>query len=252
MTGELAGRIAIVTGGAAGIGLATARLLADRGADVCVFDRHAADLPDPLHGHQCDITDDGSVRAAVAAVAAERGGVDIVINNAGIGAVGTVADNTDAEWLTVLDVNVIGTARVVRATLPLLKQSLHASVVNVGSIVATLGLPNRAIYSASKGAVVALTRAMAVDHLADGVRFNCVSPATVDTAWVQRLLAEAPDPESTRAALLARQPHGRLVTSEEVAAAIVYLVGPSAASITGTDLMVDAGMSTLRPIAAPQ
>jgi NAD(P)-dependent dehydrogenase (short-subunit alcohol dehydrogenase family) len=243
MIGELAGRTAVVTGGASGIGRATAALLASRGAAVCVLDR-APD--DRQHGHACDITDDGAVRTAIAAVVAERGGLDILVNNAGIAAVGTVADNADDEWQRVFDVNVLGVVRVTRAALPHLRRSPHAAVVNIGSIAGTLGLPERALYSATKGAVVALTRAMAADHIGDGIRVNSVSPATVDTPWVERLLAAATDPDAARAALTARQPHGRLVTADEVAGAVAYLVGPAAASVNGTDLLVDAGMSGLR------
>ena len=116
------------------------------------------------------------------------------MNNAGIGAIGTVEDNDDAEWRRVLDVNVVGMARVTASALPHLRRSSSASVVNVCSIAALNGLPQRALYSASKGAVLSLTFAMAADHVADGVRVNCVCPGTVDTAWVGRLLQAADDP----------------------------------------------------------
>ncbi|MEE1821474.1 SDR family oxidoreductase, partial [Streptomyces sp. BE20] len=167
-------------------------------------------------------------------------------NNAGIGAIGTVEDNPDDQWHTVLDVNVLGLVRVTRAALPHLRASAHASVVNVCSIAATAGLPQRALYSASKGAVLSLTLAMAADHVREGIRVNCVNPGTVDTPWIGRLLESAGNPAAERAALCARQPHGRLVTSEEVAAAVVYLAGPAAGSVTGTALAVDGGMAGLR------
>jgi NAD(P)-dependent dehydrogenase (short-subunit alcohol dehydrogenase family) len=158
-----------------------------------------------------------------------------------------VADNDDAEWQRVLDVNVVGMVRASRAALPWLKSSERAAIVNTGSIAASAGLPDRALYSASKGAVQALTLAMAADHLGDGIRVNCVNPGTADTPWVQRLLDQADDPDGERAALEARQPLGRLVTAGEVAAAICYLAGPEAASTTGTVLAVDGGMQGLRP-----
>jgi len=147
--------------------------------------------------------------------AAERmGGIDILVNNAGIGAIGTVADNPDGQWHQVFDVNVVGIVRVTRAALPYLRRSAHASIVNTCSIVATAGLPQRALYSATKGAVLSLTLAMAADHIGDGIRVNCVNPGTVDTPWIDRLLAQADDPASERAALAGRQPMGRLVSAD--------------------------------------
>ena len=186
---EFVGRAALVTGGASGIGLATARLLAARGARVAVLDR-------------------------------------------------------------VLDVNVLGIVRTTRAALPLLREAARergqAAVVNTCSVAAIAGLPQRALYSASKGAVYALTLAMAADHVAEGIRVNCVIPGTADTPWVSRLLEAVPDPAAERAALNARQPMGRLVTADEVAAAIAYLASPLASATTGTALAVDGGMQGLR------
>ncbi|WP_399881029.1 SDR family NAD(P)-dependent oxidoreductase [Streptomyces sp. BBFR51] len=245
-TSDLSGLKALVTGGASGIGAATAGLLADRGADVAVLDLDPSPVDKPLRAYCGDVSDDASVRSAVAAAAHELGGLDILVNNAGIGAIGTVEDNEDAEWHRVLDVNVLGMVRTTRAALPHLRASAHAAVVNTCSIAATAGLPQRALYSASKGAVLSLTLAMAADHLRDGIRVNCVNPGTADTPWIGRLLDRAPDPAAERAALDARQPMGRLVTAGEVAAAIVYLASPAAASVTGTALAVDGGMQGLR------
>ncbi|MCB8901271.1 MULTISPECIES: SDR family NAD(P)-dependent oxidoreductase [unclassified Streptomyces] len=248
---ELTGLKALVTGGASGIGLATARALAARGAAVAVLDLDPEGIREPLLGLKADVSDDASVRAAVEETAMRLGGIDILVNNAGIGATGTVEDNPDEQWHRVLDVNVLGMVRTTRAALPHLRRAATArpgtaSVVNTCSIAATAGLPQRALYSASKGAVLSLTLAMAADHVRDGIRVNCVNPGTADTPWVARLLDAADDPEAERAALDARQPMGRLVTADEVAAAIVYLAGPAAASVTGTALAVDGGMQGLR------
>ncbi|WP_147945558.1 SDR family NAD(P)-dependent oxidoreductase [Microbispora sp. CSR-4] len=239
MSGEFDGLVAVVTGGASGIGRAVAEELSARGARVAVLDVKGTEFV-------CDVTDDGAVRGAVAAVAGRVGRIDVLVNNAGIGAQGSVAGNDDAEWLRVLDVNVVGVARVTRAALPYLRESPYAAVVNTCSIAATAGLPQRALYSASKGAVLALTRAMAADHLGEGIRVNCVTPGTVDTPWVGRLVDAAPDPQAERVALAARQPHGRLVAPEEVAHAVAYLASPRAGSTTGIELPVDGGMSGLR------
>ncbi|WP_028798773.1 SDR family NAD(P)-dependent oxidoreductase [Streptomyces sp. 142MFCol3.1] len=237
---------ALVTGGASGIGRATAELLAARGARVAVLDLDPSSVEGPLLGHRADVTDDASVRAAVAAAAEALGGLDVLVNNAGIGAQGTVEDNDDAEWHRVLDVNVLGIVRTTRAALPLLRRSAHPAVVNTCSIAATAGLPRRALYSATKGAVLSLTLAMAADHVREGIRVNCVNPGTVDTPWVGRLLGAATDPAAERAALEARQPTGRLVTAAEVAGAIAYLASPLSGATTGTALAVDGGMQGLR------
>ncbi|PNV31476.1 short-chain dehydrogenase [Streptomyces sp. DH-12] len=252
MTTALASLTAVVTGGASGIGLATARLLAEHGADVAVLDRDPSGVPAPLRGFTADVTDDRAVRAAVEGAAEALGGIDILVNNAGVGAVGTVEDNADEEWHRVLDVNVLGIVRTTRAALPYLRRSSSASVVNTCSIAATAGLPQRALYSASKGAVLSLTLAMAADHVRAGIRVNCVNPGTVDTPWIGRLLGAAADPAAERAALDARQPTGRLVTAQEVAAAIVHLASPAAGSTTGTALAVDGGMAGLRLRPEPQ
>lgn len=243
---EFEGIRVIVTGGASGIGAATTSHLLRRGAKVAVLDLNPDGVPASALAIQCDVADDASVRAAVERVARELGGIDVVVNNAGIGAQGTVAENDDAEWHHVYDVNVVGAVRVCRAALPYLRQSPAAAIVNTSSIAATAGLPARALYAATKGAVRALTMSMAADHIREGIRVNCVNPGTADTPWVSRLLGQAADPAAERAALEARQPHGRLVTAEEIAAAIAYLASPLAGSTTGTELAVDGGMQALR------
>ncbi|MFF1380957.1 SDR family NAD(P)-dependent oxidoreductase [Streptomyces sp. NPDC058308] len=243
---DFQGLAALVTGGASGIGRATAELLAARGARVAVLDLDPSGVEEPLHPYTADVTDDASVRAAVAAAAADLGGLDVLVNNAGIGAQGTVEDNDDAQWHTVLDVNVLGVVRTTRAALPHLRTSSSAAIVNTCSIAATAGLPQRALYAASKGAVLSLTLAMAADHVREGIRVNCVNPGTADTPWIGRLLDAAPDPAAERAALEARQPTGRLVTAHEVAGAIAYLASPLSGATTGTALAVDGGMQGLR------
>lgn len=245
MSAPFAGLVAVVTGGASGIGAAIARRLREDGASVAVFDLRP-ETADADLAVAVDVTDDGSVRDGVAEVVARFGRLDIVVNNAGIGAQGDIAANDDAEWARVLDLNVVGIARISRAALPHLRESPAAAIVNTSSIAATAGLPQRALYSASKGAVLALTRAMAADHLAEGIRVNAVSPGTADTPWIGRLLDSAEDPVAERAALEARQPHGRLVSADEVADAVAYLASPRAGSTTGISLAVDGGMQELR------
>ena len=243
---EFDGLKAVVTGGASGIGAAVAAMLTERGGMVAVLDVVAAQASAGILSLKCDVSDDASVRKAVADAADALGGLDIVINNAGIGAQGTVETNGDEEWHRVFDLNVLGMARVSRAALPYLRESSHGSIVNMCSVAAMAGLPDRVLYSTTKGAVLAMTLAMAADHLPDGIRVNCVSPGTADTPWIGRLLSKAEDPTAERAALNARQPAGRLVTPEEVAAAVAYLAGPLAGSSTGINLPVDGGLLGLR------
>jgi NAD(P)-dependent dehydrogenase (short-subunit alcohol dehydrogenase family) len=242
---DFAGLIAVVTGGASGIGAAVAEELDSRGATVAIVDR-AIDGEPTFHAEVADITSDAEVRAAIGRIGARFGAIDILVNNAGIGAAGDIAANDDDEWRRVFDVNVLGIARVTRAALPWLERSDAAAVVNTASVAATNGLPNRALYSATKGAVLSLTYAMAADHLAAGIRVNAVAPGTADTPWVQRLLAAADDPEATAENLRRRQPMGRLVSAGEVAFAVANLASPRAASTTGTVATVDGGLTTLR------
>jgi 2-keto-3-deoxy-L-fuconate dehydrogenase len=246
MTRDFEGLRFLVTGGASGIGHAVACAALEGGAAVTVLDLDPSNAPTGAIRHRADIADDASVADAVAHAAEAMGGIDIVVNNAGIGAQGTVETNSLDEWRHVFEVNVFGMVRVMRVALPYLRRSDHAAVVNTCSIAATAGLPDRAVYSASKGAVLSLTLAMAADHLHEGIRVNCVNPGTADTPWVARLLDRADDPAAERAALEARQPSGRLVTADEVAAAVLYLASPAAGATTGTSLAVDGGMAGLR------
>ncbi|HEX4443333.1 MAG TPA: SDR family oxidoreductase [Galbitalea sp.] len=237
---------AIVTGGASGIGAATTALLLERGCRVAVLDLAPAAAPADSIAIGCDIGDTDSVVLAVADAINQLGGLDILVNNAGIGAQGDVMANPEDEWQRVFNVNVFGIMRVTRAALPALRNSRHAAIVNTSSIAATAGLPQRALYSASKGAVHALTLAMAADHLPEGIRVNAVAPGTADTPWVGRLLESAENSHGERAALEARQPHGRLVSAAEVANAIAYLASPRGGSSVGVTLHVDGGMDSLR------
>ncbi len=243
---DLTGHRILVTGGGSGIGLAVARTAVQRGASVAVLDLEPTGLPSTVDGVRGDVGDDASTQEAVRRAVAGLGGLDVLVNNAGIGAVGTVEEGPIEDWRRVFEVNVLGIVRTSRAALPHLRRSPQPAIVNTCSIAATAGLPRRALYSASKGAVLALTLAMAADHVAEGIRVCCVNPGTVDTPWVGRLLERAEDPAAERRALERRQPTGRLVSADEVAAAILYLASPAAGSTTGVALPVDGGMAGLR------
>lgn len=237
---ELAGLRALVTGGASGLGQVMARHLVMRGATVACLDLDISGLPDSCLGFQGDVSSD-TVATVVAEVAEGLGGLDIVVNNAGILSRGTIEDNDIAEWQRVFDVNVFGIVRVTRAALPWLRESRSAAVVNICSLGAVRGLPASAAYCASKGAVYALTLSMAADHVADGIRVNCVVPGPLDTPKARRVLDSLPNRDAALAALAARQPMGHLISPDEVAAAVCYLASPLASASTGTSINIDGG-----------
>jgi 2-keto-3-deoxy-L-fuconate dehydrogenase len=226
---ELTGLTAVVTGAGSGIGLATAQNFAAAGARVFGLDLDVGAMQGTAEWIPCDVGLTESVVSAFATLSEQVSSLDILVNNAGIGSVGSVEDGSDDEWHHVLNINVVGIARV-----------------NTCSIAAAVGLPQRAIYSASKGAVQTLTLAMAADLIHEGIRVNCVNPGTADTPWVGRLLDLASDPTAERTALEHRQPSGRLVTASEVASSIRFLASPEQRATTGTVLAVDGGMSGLR------
>ena len=246
MNKEFEGLTAIITGAGSGIGLEVAKGLTAKGAKVFGFDINQGEMGSYATYIKCDIGDALSVTEAFNEFAKSSKSLDVLINNAGIGSLTTVEKETDEVWHKVLNINVVGTARVSRLAIPLLRQSKHAAIVNTASVAAIDGIPNRAAYSASKGAVLALTLAMATDHLPDGIRVNAVNPGTTDTPWVKRLLDQADDAKVAKIALEARQPMGRLVSPSEIANAIIFLASPMQASITGTSLNVDGGLHSLR------
>jgi len=243
---EFKGLTAVVTGAGSGIGLEVAKSLHAQGAKVFGLDLNEGEMASVATFMKCDVGSSESVKAAFATISSSTSVLDILVNNAGVGAAGTVEQATDEEWSRLMNINVAGISRVSAAALPLLRKSKSASIVNTCSIAATVGLPNRAVYSASKGAVLSLTYAMAADHVKENIRVNCVNPGTADTPWVQRLLANATDPAAERSYLEQRQPMGRLVSPQEVASAICYLASPKQSSTTGIALAVDGGMNTLR------
>ena len=246
MSSQFKGLVAVVTGAGSGIGLAVAQHFHENGAKVYGLDLQEGSMSPYAQFITCDIGNPESVSSAFAELAKHTQVVDILANNAGVGATGTVEDASEEDWHKVLNINVVGTSRVSAAAMPLLRKSKSPAIVNTCSIASTAGIPKRAVYSASKGAIMSLTLAMAADHVKEGIRVNCVNPGTADTPWVARLLSQAQDPAKERAALEARQPMGRLVNAQEVASAIAYLASPRQASTTGTILAVDGGMQGLR------
>jgi NAD(P)-dependent dehydrogenase (short-subunit alcohol dehydrogenase family) len=231
----MSGRVVVVTGSAGGIGSAIVQRFEQLG-DTAV----GLDLADGF-----DIADPQQCQQAAARIVQQHGRIDVLCNNAGISAVGDVVQSTPDDWQRVFAVNVFGIANLSRAVIPHMREAGGGAIVNTCSIVAHVGLVQRAVYGASKGAVLAMTKAMAADEVQHGIRVNCVSPGTVESPWVQRLIASNPQPEAAYDALRRRQPMGDLVSCEAVADAVVYLAAPTTFT-TGVDLLVDGGISGVR------
>lgn len=243
---EFSGIKVVVTGGSAGIGAAIINALQERGARVVNLDRDTEQAPAGVLCVRGDLTDDAQVREGIARAAELLGGIDVLVNNAGIGARGRVEDNTDEQWTKVLDVNVMGIVRASRAAMPYLRESSHAAIVNTCSIAGWAGILDRAVYQASKGAVQALTLSMAADYVSEGIRVNAVNPGTVDTEMARGHINAAEDSVAGLKLMEERQATGRMVSPQEVAHAVCYLASPLATSTTGAFLAVDGGMHGLR------
>jgi NAD(P)-dependent dehydrogenase (short-subunit alcohol dehydrogenase family) len=235
-----------VTGGASGIGAATARALDADGHSVIVADRdlRAAEVVARQLTHQAialkvDVSEERDTKQ-LAQAASEHGDLAVLVNAAGIGSTHNALDTPPELWDQVMAVNARGTFLCCKHVLPPMLTRGSGSIVNVASVAGLVGVPRRAAYCASKGAVIALTRALAIDHVADGVRVNAVAPGTIDSPWVRRLVEEAGE---SLASLTARQPLGRLGRPEEVAEAIVYLATDRSSFATGTVLVLDGGLT---------
>lgn len=251
--GKLAGKIAVITGAGSGIGRAIALLFAQEGATIVAADLNGDTAEETIalvrdvSGRDglaltTDVSDPASVKQMVDQAIARFDRIDVLCNNAGIGSTKDVIDTEPDEWDQVFAVNVRGVYLGCKYTLPHMLAQGGGVIVNTASVAGLVGLPKRAAYCASKGAVVTLTKQIAVEYVEQGIRCNCVCPGTVDSPWVGRLLAEAPDPLAERRALEARQPMGRLGTPEEVAKAALYLASDDAEFITGTALVIDGGL----------
>lgn len=238
----------IVSGGASGIGLAVARMAVARGARVALLDRDTAALADAVRrlgeaalALECDVSDASAVRTAVDRAAQWLGGVDALVNSAGIDALTSLETTSDEEWARVLAVNLTGPMLVCRAALPHLRAAGGGSIVNIASGAGLRPLPNRTAYCASKAAVIMFGKSLAIETAADGIRVNAVCPGAIDTPLFRTSYENADDPERALAEIRERYALGRVAAPEEVAEAVLYLSGPGASYITGTALAVDGG-----------
>ena len=235
---RLEGKRAIVTGAGAGIGRAIALRLAGEGARVALADvdeeaakNVASEIAGETLARRTDVTRADEVEALVSNVVEGWGGLDVMVNNAGVGVAATAVATTEEDYDRVMDVCVRGTLLGMKYAIPAIKDS--------GGV----GITDRAVYSAAKGAILSLTRAAAIDHVEEGVRVNCIAPGTVDTPWVSRITSGYDDPDQARASMQARQPHKRFVTPEEIAAMAAYLASDESASCIGACMIVDGGVT---------
>jgi meso-butanediol dehydrogenase / (S,S)-butanediol dehydrogenase / diacetyl reductase len=245
------GRVVFVTGAGSGIGEATAKRFAVDGERVAVVDQDAEAakrVVDTIRADGgtailvwADVSDSGAVDAAVRETEDALGRVEVLVNNAAIGVAGDLLETSAADLERTLAMNVRGVFNTCRAVLPSMLDAGEGIIVNVASVVAFAAVTRRAAYTASKGAIIALTRSIAVDFMARGIRCNAVAPGTVDSPWIGRILADAPDPIAARQAMVDRQPLGRLGLPEEIAGAIRYLASPEAAFVHGSCLVIDGG-----------
>jgi len=241
MARKLDGKTALITGAAAGIGRATTELFAREGARVIASDRDLKGL-DGLDAdkHQLDVTDS----AAITALAKKVGRVDVLFNCAGFVETGTIMENDDGQWQKSFEINVFAMARMIKAFLPAMMEAGGGSIINVASVAGSIkGIQNRCIYGASKAAVIGLTKSVAADFVTKGIRCNTVCPGTVDSPSLQQRLRDTGDYEAARKAFTARQPMGRIGTSEEIASIVLWLASDDSAYTTGQNFIVDGGIT---------
>ncbi|MFL6824539.1 MAG: SDR family oxidoreductase [Xanthobacteraceae bacterium] len=246
---RLKDKVCIVTGGGSGIGRATALLFADEGARVVVADKRNAQAvaaecaAKGAIAVEADVACTADVKRMIEATVERFHRLDVLVNNAGYGITGSVVETEEDAWDALMAVNVRGVFLCCKYAIPVMKRNGGGTIVNTASVVAAIGIANRAAYCASKGAVAALTRAIAIDHVGDGIRCNAIAPGTIDTPYFADILAKSADREAARKALAARQLLGRLGTPEEIAAGILFLASDESRFATGTILTLDGGMT---------
>jgi NAD(P)-dependent dehydrogenase (short-subunit alcohol dehydrogenase family) len=249
---KLSRKVAVITGAAAGIGEAAARLFAKEGARLVLVDIDAealSRLSEELEKAGTilaevagDVSNPEVCRSIIGKTAHQFGRLDILFNNAGIVTGGTLADCTETDWDRSVAVNLKSMYLLCREAVPVMQKQGGGSIVNMSSIAGLAGVAQRGVYSVTKAGVIGLTKSLAMDFVKEGIRVNCICPATVDTPSLRQRIANAIDPEAARRAFIARQPMGRLGTPEEIAAMALYLASDDSRYMTGQAIVMDGGM----------
>jgi NAD(P)-dependent dehydrogenase (short-subunit alcohol dehydrogenase family) len=244
-------RVAVITGAAAGIGEAAARLFAKEGARLVLVDLNAESLEKLAAELETagvivleapgDVSIGAHCHSVVERTMSHFGRLDVLFNNAGIVLNGTLADCTEEEWQRTMDVNLKSMYLLCRRAIPAMQHQGGGSIINMSSVAGPTGVANRGAYSVSKAGVVGLTKSLAIDFIKDGIRVNCICPATVDTPSLRERIASAPDPEEARRAFLARQPMGRMGKPEEIASMALFLASDESRYMTGQAIIMDGG-----------
>lgn len=251
--GRLEGKVSLITGAGSGIGQAMAVLFAREGSKVAAADisveggqetvRRIRAEGGEAEFFQVDVSSAEQVRRMIDAVIARFGRIDILCNNAGIGVAATVVDTSEEDWDRVIDVDLKGVFLGCKYVIPHMLRQGGGVIVNTASVAGMVGVLNRAAYCAAKAGVIGLTKSIAVDFVTRGIRANCVCPGTVESPWIEKILAQQPDPVAERQRMIERQPMGRMGKPEEIAAAALYLASDEAAFVTGTELVIDGGLT---------
>lgn len=250
---KLAGKVAIVTGAGTGIGRACAELFAREGAAVVVTGRRREPLEEAAKSvaanggravaHPADVTREADVKSLVRRAVDEFNGLHLLVNNAAYWMAGTAEETSEAEWDRVMDTNLKGVFLLCKHALPELRRAGGGAIINIGSVLSLVGMRRRVAYAASKGGVVQLTKALALDHAAEKIRVNCICPALVDTPMGRESLAQAGDPAADLARRAAQIPLGRMGTPEDVARLALFLASDDSSWITGAALALDGGFT---------
>lgn len=247
--GLLTGKVALITGTSSGIGAAIATRFVAEGAVVIAWSRRETNLEGAIW-RAVDVTDSSAVADGVSAIVAEHGRLDTVVNNAGVQLEKSIAETTDEDYDLVMDVNVRGVFNVARAAVRAMAAAGGGSIVNIGSTAAAHADHGMAVYNASKGAVHSLTRAIAIDHGADGIRCNAVAPGWVLTAMADAAFDAMDDPAAARAAATDRHPVGRMGRPEDVAGLAAWLASDDAGYASGSVFSIDGGAMAQSPVSA--